>query len=148
MTNTQFSDLSFNTFNASHPTEYSYTYITNSFTNENGNLYPTLQNTDWNLLKNWMNKTNNYSKPPSLNEFLENSLYTNIHISEPFTNENGNLYPTPQNQDWRLLLNWINQIEPYQKPPIPETLYDYVVIGGGASGIMTSYKIATENPSL
>ena len=54
-----------------------------------------------------------------------------IHITPPFTNENGYLYPTPQNQDWVSLLNWVNQIEPYQKPPDPVSLYDFVVVGGG-----------------
>ena len=100
-------------------TSYSYTFVTSTFTQENGNIYPTPQNPDWNLLLKWMNKIGSYSKPPSLDESINESLYENTYIISPFTNENGNYYPTPQNKDWNLLLDWMNQEGVYIKPPVP-----------------------------
>jgi hypothetical protein len=147
MKNSEFSDLSLNLSSSNTVESYLYTFIATPFTNENGNLYPFPQNNDWNLLLKWMNKINTYSKPPSLNESVNDSNYSHTNIIYPFNNENGNFYPTPQNPDWNALINWMRRSSPYEKPPNPPTLYDYVIIGGGPSGIMTSYKIAIENPN-
>ena len=81
MTNSQFSDLSFNNANSSGISSYLYTYVTSPFTDENGDLYPLSQNPDWNPLLNWMNQTDLDSKPPSLNEFVYDSSYSYTHYT-------------------------------------------------------------------
>ena len=96
---------------------YSYTYVNEPFTDETGDSYPTTNNPDWSYLLNWMNKIGHYVKPPSSDASLDNSDYFYTYINNPFTNENGNFFPTPQNPDWELLTNWMNKIESYAKPP-------------------------------
>ena len=71
-------------FNSGITSTYSYTYVSSIFTRENGNYYPTPQNTDWNLLLKWMDKIGNYSKPPSLDESIDSSLYIFIFNAKSF----------------------------------------------------------------
>ena len=108
---------SLNMFFSANSSSYSYTYLDSPYTDETGDLYPLSSNSDWEKLLRWMNKTGEYSKPPSSEESINNSEYLYTYINNPFTNENGNFYPTPQNPDWELLINWMNKIGVYQKPP-------------------------------
>ena len=52
---------------------YTYTYVDEPFTDETGDSYPTTNNSDWSYLLNWMNKTESYTKPPSLDSSLNSS---------------------------------------------------------------------------
>ena len=116
MSSNLINDASSNIFNTI-TNNYSYTYVDEPFTDETGDSYPTTNNSDWSYLLNWMNKTESYVKPPSLDSSLDDSIYSYTYINNPFTDENGNFYPTPQNPDWGLYTNWMNKIEPYSKPP-------------------------------
>ena len=108
---------SLNNFFSTNASSYSYTYLDSPFTDETGDSYPLSGNPDWEKLLRWMNKSGEYSKPPSSDESINNSEYLYTYINHPFTDENGNFYPTPQNPDWELLINWMNKIDVYQKPP-------------------------------
>ena len=80
MKNSEFSDLSLNLSSSNTVESYLYTFIATPFTNENGILYSFPQNNDWNLLLNWINKIGIYSKPPSLNESVNDSTYLHTNI--------------------------------------------------------------------
>ena len=87
MSNRHLNDLSLNNALSSNASNYSYTFLDSPFTDDNGELYPASNNPDWGNLLNWMNKTGDYSKPPSVDESLSESDIIILLSDNPYASK-------------------------------------------------------------